>query len=146
MAAHSPDGDFIPYMLIKRHLQYRSHHTVGHHPVLLIPLAGIIGWAIGEWYGLTLATSAIVLHFVHDSMQVPGIHWLSPFSWRQMSLHGFRPRLVPEKERVQFLENLGKRWDKGDGEVLGRLQRLTKGEIVFCVLSWVTFVIFITST
>lgn len=142
-AAHSPDGDFIPYLLLKKRLRYRSHHIIGHHPVILVPIAAGIGWLIGQWYGFTLAISAIILHFIHDSTQIPGIHWFSPFSWRQISLHKMKPRLVPEKERIQFLENLGRRWDEGDGEILGRLQGLTKGEMIFCALSWTALAIFV---
>lgn len=145
-AAHAPDGDFIPYKILRNHLRYKSHHIIGHHPVFLIPLAGIAGWLIGGWYGVSLAVTAITLHFVHDSMQVQGIHWLSPFIWRRWSLRGFRLRAVPEDERIRFLESLDKRWSDGGGDIIGRLPALTKGEMAFCASAWAVLALYIIFT
>lgn len=74
---------------------------MGHHPLIVTPLAAALGAAIGYGvgqmcYGVTLAVIATIAHFCHDSIQPQGLHWLWPFTWRRhrLTLTGFKE--VPE--------------------------------------------------
>lgn len=150
--AHSPDADFVPYLMIKRGLSFfvivagaalfltgmvltaldmkfrtglypatialsitgwlfllasmmkekvlarSSHWPLWHHPILFTAIVASIAWLTASaWfpaymaYGIALATSATVLHFLHDSVQKQGFPFLSPFTDThfQLSWSGF---------------------------------------------------------
>ncbi len=141
-AIHAPDGDLIPYAFIRNRLKYPSHWIIGHHPIIIIPLGGLVGWFIGDWYGLTLAIVAIFFHFVHDSMAPQGLHWLSPFTWRSVSLQGLQPRIISKKQRTEILERV-KDGIKRDGEILSRMPPLARIEIIFSAISWLELIVFV---
>ena len=56
------------------------HREWFHYPLSYVPIALAIGWFAGAVWGALFA-SAIVLHFIHDSVGIGwGIKWLMPFS------------------------------------------------------------------
>ncbi len=85
--AHLPDLDMVPFILFKKYATRRSHWVFGHHPLLLTPAAAAAAYFAGEKLGLnsdylaTIAGAGVFLHFLHDTMEPQGLHWLSPFRW-----------------------------------------------------------------
>jgi hypothetical protein len=83
--AHFPDADFIFFLMVRNKMRIPSHWIVGHHPVIIIPVAGIVAvitsnfLGLDVWYVLSIAVLDVLLHFIHDSVQYQGLHWFSPF-------------------------------------------------------------------
>lgn len=91
--SHLPDIDFIPYLALKKKMGLVSHWVFCHHPVIVIPLVATTGYLSSLWHGsdryiMFIAISGTALHFISDSWNTVGLHWLSPFSWRRYSLEG----------------------------------------------------------
>ena len=120
-AAHSPDADFVPYLLLRQRMGWISHRVVGHHPLIVLPIAGLVGALIADAYGATLALMAVTAHFVNDTTEpFQGFHWLSPFTFRSVTIGRWPPRLIGEAERREAHQRLKARTAAG-GQILGRL-------------------------
>ena len=108
-SSHLPDLDMLPYLLAKDRLRYRSHWLIGHHPFIVMPLAAAFGYlASGSspWDALCLAAmtaACVIAHFVHDSLQPQGLHWLSPLSWKRYTLEDGCLKAASREATVQFL-------------------------------------------
>jgi hypothetical protein len=117
--AHFPDLDLIPFLMVRNNMRIPSHWIVGHHPIIIIPLAGIIALItghfleLGAWYLFSIAVFDVFLHFIHDSIQYQGLHWFSPFLGNVLLLkifflkkfvllHGFGSLLVLAKKERGF--------------------------------------------
>jgi hypothetical protein len=102
LLSHAPDLDMPSYILMRKRLPYRSHWLVGHHPMLIVPLwMAIAAWMsaalqVETTYLVSLAAVNVTAHFIHDSLQPQGLHWLSPFSWQRFTLRHGCPEHVPK--------------------------------------------------
>lgn len=104
--AHLPDVSMAIYPFCKKWVINKfgipSHRPLTHHPVLLISaiaiscyfLAPVLGYSISMF--ILLAVSNLFVHFVHDSIEPQGMHWISPFSWKRITLKNGFPEYVPE--------------------------------------------------
>lgn len=106
-----PDLDVVLYLALRKRLRRPSHRRIAHHPLVLVPLAAVAGYAFGlywhddaQLYFLVLCAGAVTQHFVLDSIAPQGLHWLSPVSWSHYSLYRGRLRRVPEEELDAFFE------------------------------------------
>ncbi len=76
--------------------QAGSHWLYGHYPVILIPVAGLMGYQLGSlmgapwWYISLLFALATFWHFSCDALQEDlGVPWLAPFIMRiHMTVRG----------------------------------------------------------
>jgi len=143
LAAHSPDADFAPYLLLRKRMGWVSHRVVGHHPIALLPLSYAVGWSIGGTYGGTLAVCAVIAHLINDTSEPrQGFHWLSPLSWWSITIATWPPRVIPEEERRTAHQALAARTADG-GQILGRLGAgPSPGEVMYAVGAYVALVLF----
>src|ERR1700743_627080 len=54
-------------------------------------------------YTISLITSGVLLHFVHDGASSPGFPWLSPFSQARFRFRSGKPIVVPRVETEQWM-------------------------------------------
>lgn len=74
-----PDLDYIWKAIRTKKLPNSEHRDGLHYPLIIVPLAGIIGLVINPHVGLILALGTLI-HFVHDSVGIGfGVKWLFPF-------------------------------------------------------------------
>jgi len=104
--AHLPDVSMAIYPFCKKWAISKfgipSHRSLTHHPLLVIPavvavcylLAPVLGYSISMF--IVLAISNLLMHFIHDSIEPQGMHWISPFSWKRITLKNGFPQYVPE--------------------------------------------------
>lgn len=104
-ATHLPDGDMIPYLLLRRRWGLVSHWVIGHHPMLLLPLVTLAGWAAARmWlpdqvgYTVALLTAGVFLHLAHDGLNGLGFPWLSPLSRTHFRFRVGKSVVVPPAE------------------------------------------------
>ncbi len=102
---HLPDVSMAVYPFCKKWAINKfgipSHRPLTHHPILVIPLVIIVCYFLSPAFGyptsmfIVLAVSNLFVHFVHDSVEPQGMHWLSPFSWGRFTLKNWVPEYVP---------------------------------------------------
>ncbi|MCD5381848.1 MAG: hypothetical protein LR017_00855 [Candidatus Pacebacteria bacterium] len=71
-------------------------------------------------------------HFVHDSVQKQGLHWLSPFVWSHWSLSDGTLRRVPDEGVLAFYTRQ-KKHNTGAGsldEIVSRTTTVSNGQLV----------------
>jgi len=129
LCSHLPDVDMVPYLLLRKRFHLVSHQIFFHQPTWFVPVGTlcVVGFTFSlcdlflvvdenfyRCYLLAIAGSAIFAHFLHDSSNLPGLHWLAPFTW----------------ERYAFLSPFGRWWHKVPSEVVtnfyDRLQEKSK--------------------
>lgn len=124
VASHLPDFDIPFYLVLKRRIGpigpygANGHWPYGHHPILVIPGAVFVAWLATqlfwpghELYAMTLVGLAVLAHFIHDSCQEHGLHWLSPFNWTHFAFRGIVPHEVPSVIVKNFYKSQGKALD-----------------------------------
>ncbi len=127
--AHLPDFDLIPYLMIRKRMRIPSHWIVGHHPLIIIPLgiASSIPLAsileVDVWYLASIAGFGVFFHFLHDGVQIQGLHWCSPFSWQRYTLNDGFPKKVSRWFWLRFAAKARQRSAKGSGlsEIVRRI-------------------------
>ena len=130
--AHLPDFDLIPYLMIRKTMRIPSHWLVGHHPTIIVLLALNIAVFVGVIFNLNilyLATIAIIdvlLHFVHDSIQSQGLHWLSPFSWKRFTLQKGFPEKVTQMFWLRFAARARAARKNGPNTAFGEIEQRIK--------------------
>lgn len=73
-----PDGDFVPYLILRKRMRWVSHHLV-HYPLFFIAITGAL--MLWNTYAASLFGLAILVHFIHDTYTTKrGIRWLWPFT------------------------------------------------------------------
>jgi len=112
---------FVLYIILRHGFGIKkltSHWVLTHHPLLVVPIMGWLGWVFGgwiemsSWYTAVLGSILTLAHFVDDSKYDVGLHWLSPFCWDRFScaggiFHLANPEMV--KQNYERVEN----WDSG---------------------------------
>lgn len=135
--AYLPDGDMIPYLLLRKPLKLTGHWVIGHHPLIVIPLATIATYVLASWLGgplvflATLAAVCVTQHFLHDTMRPQGFPWLSPFGGPRLTLSGFSPRIVSEDAYAAYdatRENDHQR--EITEEIAARADRISNGRLI----------------
>lgn len=141
-SSHLPDLDMIPYLLAKDRLRYRSHWLIGHHPFIVMPLVAICGYFASGYpaqdlpYLAAMALACVAGHFVHDSLQPQGLHWLSPWSWKRYTLSGARVAEISRRANLRFLLKARRRLDlTGSREISSRISQIDKRHIAW----WTAF-------
>lgn len=153
-----PDADFLWFMLLPKRLRRWGHWWFGlHHPLLFLPLVGLVTWFISAsllppleaTFLTTLALVCVLGHFIHDSTN-PGLHWFSPISrdWRvsfdplrwlhiRTTRHGLHV-LSPAEVTERYANT--RRQSEGSGlhnEVATRLEPVTKAQLATFTLTLV---------
>ena len=86
--ALAPDFDVF-YMYLKRGKIYGDHHQYfTHRPMVGLPLAALIGFAIGGLFWGVMTIICIFWHYIHDTEGPTGgggIAWFWPFSEKYRS-------------------------------------------------------------
>ena len=86
--ALAPDFDVF-YMYLKRGEIYGDHHQYfTHRPIVGLPLAALIGFAVGGLFWCAVAIICVFWHYVHDTEGPTGgggIAWFWPFSEKYRS-------------------------------------------------------------
>jgi hypothetical protein len=98
--ALAPDADFAPFILCNRYIfprfrknfRFASHHFI-HFPLVFLPVSAVIGFGLADSYGVLLAFSSNLSHFIHDSWKPPeemsGIQWKRFLIWGPRDLYFF---------------------------------------------------------
>jgi membrane-bound metal-dependent hydrolase YbcI (DUF457 family) len=74
-----PDLDFVYKYLKTQKVPTTEHRDGLHYPLLVVPIAGAIGWLFNPEIGIVLAIGTLI-HFLHDSIGIGfGVKWLFPF-------------------------------------------------------------------
>lgn len=141
--AISPDTDLLPWIILRKRFSIQSHQDIFHHLVFIPAIAGI-GIIFAHLAGIDkifvsmIAIGAAMLHFIHDSYNQTGMHWLSPFSWSRYKVTGwkiwrmkkirksfvddFYEKLMEvEKGTNNFIEAITKRSSKTESLSVGKL-------------------------
>lgn len=134
--AHLPDLDLIPYVILKKvfGVKFRlpTHRTIGHHPLLVIPTVVVILYLFGgimTFYFMTIAIIALCGHFIHDSMETQGFHWLSPFSWKRITLYNFSFAKVSAVKYIRIHLQKGKTYGRNAAsEIIERADPIERGQ------------------
>lgn len=120
--SHLPDADMIPYVFLKRlfNVKFRipSHRVIGHHPLFLYPVVMVlILWLGGEMRSqlLVVAILCLTAHFIHDSVEPQGFHWLSPFSWKRTRIEWLGVSRVPTRIWARIHLEKGRTYNKTTG-------------------------------
>lgn len=145
-STHAPDLDFLPYLVIKSKMKYKSHRLLGHHPVFVLPTAGMVGWFAGVYFGfnpgigLETALIGCSWHFIHDTHDCQGFHWFSPFWWGSAKYWNGYFAIVSSKDTWRMIEENSERRKKlqstGANEITSRLESLSNMEVLFGVSAW----------
>lgn len=140
----SPDTDLLPWKILRKRFSIQSHQDVFHHPIIFIPAIAGIGIIFAHFTGNSrmfasmIAIGATMLHFVHDSYNQTGMHWLSPFDWSRYKITGWRiwrmkkirnsfvndfyeKLMEVEKGTNSFVEAITKRSSKTESLSVGKL-------------------------
>ena len=156
-STHFPDADMIPYLLLRRRYGLISHWVFGHHPLLVLPLAGIVSfgtarvWSPDETgYIVAIVTAGVFLHFAHDGMDILGFPWLSPFSMKRFRFRGGRFSVVSMREIEEWRERVLQSRERGGrsamDEISGRTPPMTLAQLLFWGAGMMAFVIFVMET
>lgn len=88
-----PDLDLVPLVLFNRPLLNDHRQTLFHRPILLIPVAAGLAYALGGVFWLIASLIATTWHFVHDTdwsgQERYGIAWFWPFTSYFVAPTGF---------------------------------------------------------
>jgi hypothetical protein len=152
-STHLPDVDMIPYLLLRRRYGLISHWIFGHHPLLVLPLAGFASFAARIWastetgYITAIVTAGVFLHFAHDAMGTLGFPWLSPFSMKRFRFRRGRFGVVPNREieewREQELQWRQQHERSGTDEISVRTPPMTLAQLLFWGAGIISLVIFL---
>lgn len=120
--SYLPDLDLLIFFPLRKRYGWTNHWVVGHHPIIVIPLAvlftflGVIMLGLEEQTFLTSLSGVCVTgHFIHDSTDECGLHWLSPFNWTHISLaHGW-PQIIDRSKFIRRTIDEARQMDKGSG-------------------------------
>lgn len=113
---HAPDADFIPLLFLHKRFRVWGHWIVGHYPILVLPLSGMLSYKITTMFASQqtplwiagLCTEDVIFHFLHDSREEMGFHWFAPITdkwhisfiptnWAHYSVLGGNFRRVPQE-------------------------------------------------
>lgn len=157
VSTHLPDVDMIPYLLLRRRYGLISHWIFGHHPLVVLPLAGIVSFestriwsSAGAGYIVTMVTAGVLLHFAHDGLGNLGFPWLSPFSIKRFRFRRGRFSVVPKREIEERRQHVlqwrqqGKR--SAMDEISSRTPPMTLAQLLFWAAGMLALVIFVMET
>ncbi len=90
-----PDFDIVPTVLRGREATGNHRVSLMHRPLLILPLATLIAYAIGGTVWLCIALVCVTWHYLHDTppLSQGGIAWAWPFDTRYWSWFGPKPPL-----------------------------------------------------
>jgi hypothetical protein len=164
--AYLPDFDLAIYKCLSRENKKWGHWRIGfHHPILFLPLSGVVTWGVSAWmfpshelFLTTLSLTCVFGHFVHDSMGEAGLHWFSPFKkgwwrrWNPLTWVTMNPlewaflqvtkvgiRIVPQSEVVVRYERTARIAEAGN-DIEARLEKVKIAHIacfIACVVGLV---------
>ena len=117
LGSYLPDLDLLIYLPFRKRFNWESHWDVGHHPLIVLPLASALTFVAVQGMGIGNATHAtalmfvcVLIHFIHDSTDRVGFPWLSPFNMNvYLTLYYGWPRILssaPFHEHQRKLNNL----------------------------------------
>jgi hypothetical protein len=95
-----PDFDIAFLILAEKRVNSDHHKSPLHKPLLMLPLVGLIGYAIGGDYWELTALLCVLWHFIHDTPGFGGggIAWAWPISKKYWSLTGAHPLIHASHE------------------------------------------------
>lgn len=151
--AISPDTDLLPWKILRKRFSIQSHQDVFHHPIIFIPAVAGVGIIFAHIIGIDkifasiIAIGAAMLHFMHDSYNSTGMHWLSPFGWSRYQITGWRMWRM-KKIRNSFVNDFYEKLmevEKGTNNFIEAITKrssptesLTVGKLTFWVFSIAT--------